>query len=110
MNSKKLFLLFCIPTRIALALLAYKLDDKYLRMFGLLLLIIAISFLILYFFNLRLNAFEAGGKTWWKKYRIIHGLLYLIAAIFAIQRIRLAHYPLLLDVLIGLTLFVIRYL
>jgi hypothetical protein len=55
---------------------------------------------------MRQNAFEAGGITWWANYRIIHGLLYLIAAIYAFNKYRSAWIPLTLDVLIGLSLFI----
>ena len=63
--------------------------------------LIAFGFLYLYFTNGRLNAPEAGGKTWWSKLRIIHGLLYLTAGIYALQNNKLCWVPLLIDVVFG---------
>ena len=39
----------------------------------------------LYFTNTRLNAPEGGGVTWWAKYRLIHAMLYITAAIYIAQ-------------------------
>jgi|TARA_B110000967_G_C18600121_1_gene418787 hypothetical protein len=105
-----LFLLACIPARIILALLPLYIESSYLPYYGLLLLIPTLGFLYLYFNNLRLNAVEAGGHTWWADYRLIHGLLYLCASIYALQEKILAWIPLTIDVVLGLVLFIIRYL
>jgi len=105
-----LFLLACIPVRILLALLPLYIDTSYLRYYGLLLLIPTIGFLYLYFNNARLNAPEGGGITWWAEYRLIHGLLYLSATIMAFQEKKLAWVPLTIDVILGLVLFLFRYL
>lgn len=105
-----LFLLACIPARILLALLPLYIDASYLRYYGLLLLIPTIGFLYLYFTNARLNAPEGGGLTWWAEYRLIHGLLYLSATIMAFQEKKLAWVPLTIDVILGLVLFLFRYL
>ena len=103
MNSKTLFLLGCIPTRVSLAWYAKNYPSENL---GYGLLIIAIGFLYLYFNNLRLNAREAtGGVTWWAPYRIIHGLLYLIAAIYMFKEPRNAWIPLASDVILGFMFF-----
>ena len=56
-----------------------------------------------------MNAPEAGGKTWWANYRIIHGLLYLIAAWYAFNKQQIAYAPLSLDVCIGLGLFLNKH-
>lgn len=106
MNSKLLFLLACIPTRIVLAILPQKIPENYLPIFGILLGIISISFLYLYFSNKRLNAFEAGGKTWWHSIRLVHGMLFATAAIYCFQKSKLASLPLALDVLLGLSAFI----
>ena len=101
-----LFLLACIPARIILASIPCYINKKYLRCYGLVLLVLSLGFLYLYFNNLRLNAPEGGGKTWWSQYRLIHGLLYLSAAIYAIQEKRTAWVPLTIDVAFGLGLFI----
>jgi len=108
MNSKLLFIFGCIPARSLLAYIASKTPKDKLKILGIILLIISISFLWLYFTKGRMNAPEAGGVTWWADYRLIHGLLYLSAAIYAIQENHLVYVPLVIDVLFGITVFVIK--
>lgn len=99
-----LFIFGCIPVRIFLAYISTKVPN--LPLFGCLLLAISLSFLILYFTNTRLHAPEAGGTTWWHKFRIIHGMLYLTAAIYAFQgKQDLVWIPLAIDVILGLVLY-----
>jgi hypothetical protein len=105
MNNQKTFLSKCIPVRILLVLIALYIDKEYLPYYGLLLLIPAIGFLSLYFGNLRLNAPEGGGKTWWFKLRIIHGLLYLSAALLALSADTRTYIPLTIDVILGFMAF-----
>lgn len=105
MNNIFLFLFGCIPARLALCLIAYKLDKKYLPYLGIILGLIGISFLYLFFYNKRLEAPEAKGTTWWAHYRLIHGMLYLTAALYALRKERYVWIPLLIDVLFGLTMF-----
>ena len=105
-TRKLLFLFACIPIRILMVLLAKYLPKQYLYYYGIGLLSPAAGFLYLYFFNLRLNAPEGGGKTWWAPFRIFHGLLYLAAAILAIRRLsNIAWIPLAIDVTMGFLLF-----
>jgi hypothetical protein len=54
-----------------------------------------------------MNATEAsGGKTWWAEYRLIHGLLYLAASIYAFrEKNDEASLALITDVLFGLSVF-----
>ena len=99
------FLLGCIPTRIILAIIPIYLDKKYLQLYGIVLSLIMISFFYLYFNNLRLNAPEGGGNTWWADFRLMHATLYMCAVIYLIQRNRIAWIPLMIDVLLGLILF-----
>jgi hypothetical protein len=62
--------------------------------------------MILYFTNMRLDAPESGGKTWWADFRPLHGMLYLCAAIYAFKENKLATIPLAIDVIFGLILFI----
>lgn len=105
-RSINYFLLGCIPARILIASIPIYINTECLLYYSILLFAIAFSFLFLYFFNLRQHAFEAGGITWWANYRIIHGLLYLSAAMLAFKKNRLAWIPLVIDVFIGLSLFI----
>lgn len=109
-QSIQYFLLGCIPARIIIALIPLYMKTEWLSYYSIVLFAIAFSFLFLYFFNMRQTAFEAGGVTWWANYRIIHGLLYLTAAIYAFNKDRSAWIPLALDVIIGLSLFIHRRL
>ena len=108
-QSILLFLFGCIPARIGLAILPAYIDKESLFYYGLILLLPAIGFLYLYFTHSRQTAFEAGGKTWWSELRLIHGLLYLAAAIYAIQMKNVASIPLTIDVLFGLTVFLNKH-
>ena len=128
MSSELLFLTLCIPLRIIFALLPnYKIIEKYIpikmnkklfyQVVGIIFLCIAVGFLYLYFTNERLNAREAGGKTWWHNLRLLHGLLYLCASIYIlwninnINLIRYASIPLVIDVIVGILSFInYRYL
>lgn len=107
---KLAFLLLCIPARILLALASQVVPDKYLSLYGLLLLAIGISFMVLFFTNSRLNAPEAGGKTWWAPYRPIIGSFYILAAFFAFQGRRdLVLVPLAMDLIFGIIIVSLRY-
>lgn len=106
MNNILLFLFACIPVRLGLCVLAYKLSKKNLPYLGIILALIGISFLYLFFTNSRMKAPEAKGDTWWHHYRLIHGMLYLTAAIYALRKENIAWIPLLLDVSFGLVVFI----
>jgi len=110
MNPVIAFLLFCIPARILIAVSSLYIPDKYLSLYGAGLLITGLSFIYLYFTNSRMNAPEAGGKTWWAHYRIIIGALYLTAAIYAFQgKRKLIVVPLAMDIIFGITIFTIKH-
>ena len=100
------FLLGCIPVRILIVLLAFYINTQYLPYLGIILLFPALGFLGLYFLNMRMIAPEAGGKTWWAEFRLIHGLLFLCASIYAIQSKSNAWIPLLMDVIFGFIAFI----
>jgi hypothetical protein len=100
------FLLGCIPTRVIISLLPLYLPIEWLPSYSILLIIIASSFLFLYFSNMRQHAAEGGGNTWWANYRIIHGILYLIAGTYAFNKNRSAWIPLSIDTILGLILFI----
>ncbi len=97
------FLLFCIPLRLLLAYLTYALP-QYAKQFGFLFAIMAVSFLMLYLTDGRMKAPEAGPTgTWWAPFRIVHAVLYFVAAYLALTgRIKQAWMPLVADALFGL--------
>ena len=106
MNSILAFIFLCIPARIFLAYISRIIPDKYLKIYGILLLLMGLSFLYLFITNSRLNAPEAGGKTWWSQFRILIGIFYIIAAIYAFQGKRnLIWIPLAIDIIFGIIIF-----
>ncbi len=103
-----LFLIGCIGLRSLFVLLAKYLDKTYLPFMGYGALIIAIGFSIIYITGIRDTGPEVfGGKIWWNNLRPIHALLYFIFAYLAITKNDYAWVPLLIDVSIGLTSFLI---
>ena len=100
------FLFGCISIRLLFSLLPLYINENLLFYYGLIIGIIACSFLYLYFTDMRMNAFEAGGYTWWANFRLVHGLLYLCASIYLLQGQRIAWVPLFIDTLFGIALFI----
>ena len=111
MNTiQKRFMLFifgCILTRLILTFIVKNLKQKYLQIAGYIGLILGISFLTIYFLNLRKTGIEVfGDKIWWNDIRPIHGILYLIFAYLAINKNKNAWIILLIDVIFGFVMFI----
>lgn len=104
-KRKLLFLLGCIPIRIMIAALPAYMDKSWLPYYGGMLMLPMMGFFYLYFNNFRLHAIESGGTTWWAQFRLLHAVLYLCAVIYAFQGNQLAWVPLIIDVMVGLVLF-----
>ena len=101
-----LFLGACIPIRLFLVYLAYHLPVKYLPYMGLAALPLAGGFIYLFLTGKRTSGVETqGAPIWWRQFRIVHGLLYLLFAFYAIQRVATAYQILLADVCFGLVIF-----
>ena len=112
MNTiQKRFLLFlfgCIGTRSLLVYLAKTTNKTYLNYMGYLALLPAIGFFYIYFTGSRQTGAEVfGEKIWWNNLRPVHGTLYALFAYNAITGNLNAYLYLLVDVLIGLTSFLI---
>jgi len=102
---QKRFLLFsiCILVRYSFVIIVKKIDKKYLPYLGLLALLPAFGFLIIYFGGYRKTGGETfGQKIWWNNLRPIHAILYLIFAYLAINKSKDSYKPLLIDIIIGL--------
>jgi hypothetical protein len=100
LNSSVYFYMLCLPIRILLSFLVYKMIflDK-IKYIG---LVIGIGFLVLFFGGYRQNAFEAtDGITWWKNYRLVHGVNYLTFFYLATNNPQYSWVPLFFDVIIG---------
>lgn len=99
-----LFIWMCIPTRLFLAWLPQVLSG-YLRILGLLVSMLAAGTLYLALTNGRMDAAEAGGKTWWAPFRFIHGGLLATAALMLLRNDQNASLPLAIDAMIGIATF-----
>jgi hypothetical protein len=110
-NIQKRFILFlfgCIGTRSLLVYLSKTTNKTFLMYLGYLALLPAIGFFYLFFSGSRKTGAEVfGDKIWWNNLRPIHGLLYLLFAYNAIIGNINAWIYLLVDVLLGLSSFLI---
>lgn len=99
-----LFIWFCIPTRLYLAWLPQVMPG-HLRALGLIVSMMAAGTLYLAITNGRMNAVEAGRKTWWAPFRFIHGALLAASAVMLLKNNRNASLPLAIDTMIGIAVF-----
>jgi hypothetical protein len=110
-NIQKRFLLFligCIGTRSAFALIAKNINVKYLPYLGYLALLPAIGFIYIFLTGSRQTGAEVfGEKIWWNNLRPLHSIFYFLFAYNAIIGNKQAWIYLLVDVLIGLISFVV---
>ncbi len=108
-DLQKRFLLFlggCIPMRLFLVYLAKTIPLKYLPYLGAAHLLPAIGFIYLFITGKRITGVETqGAPIWWQRFRIMHGLIYLLFAYYAINQVAAAYQILLADVCLGLSLF-----
>jgi hypothetical protein len=109
-NIQKRFILFlfgCIVVRFIFVYVA-KNYQNYLPYMGFLALLISIGFLYVYFSKSRISGREVfGEKIWWNDLRPIHALLYLLFAIFALNKVSYSWVILFIDVLIGFISFLL---
>lgn len=110
-DIQKRFLLFiigCIGTRSLFVYLAKNASAKYLPLLGYLALLPAIGFIYIYLTGSRKTGGEVfGGKIWWNDLRPIHSLIYFLFAYNAIIGNNNAWIYLLVDVIFGLSSFLI---
>ena len=104
------FFIICIIVRLILVYAAKYIDKSLLQIVGYITLIPSIGFIYLYLFNKRKTGLEVGGRSiWWNKLRPIHGVLYLLFSIYAIKKENFAWIPLLVDVILGILFYIIKY-
>ena len=114
MNTiQKRFLLFlfgCIGTRFFFVYVAKTISLHYLPYLGYLALLPAIGFAYIYLTKSRQTGPEVfGAKIWWNDLRPIHAILYGLFAYNAIHRNPKSWMFLLVDVLFGLTSFLVHH-
>jgi hypothetical protein len=103
-----LFLIGCIGTRALFVYFAKNAGSKYLPLLGYLALLPAIGFIYIYLTGSRKTGGEVfGEKIWWNDLRPIHSLLYFLFAYNAIIGNNKAWIYLLVDVIFGLSSFLI---
>lgn len=105
-----LFLIGCIGTRTAFAIAAKYASPEILQTMGAFALLPAIGFYLIFVFKLRETGREVfGEKIWWNDLRPIHGTMYLLFAIFAIQKKSFAWMFLAADVAFGLMAYLTHH-
>ena len=105
-----LFLIGCIGTRLLFVYIAKNIGLKMLKYMGYLFLLPAFGFIFIYLTGARKTGPEVfGDKIWWNDLRPIHGILYLLFAYNAIHGNKNAWIYLLIDVILGLTGFLIHH-
>ena len=113
-DIQKRFLLFiigCIGTRSLFVYVAKNAGPKYLPLLGYLALLPAIGFMYIYLTGSRQTGAEVfGEKIWWNDLRPLHALLYFLFAYNAIIGNNKAWIYLLVDVIFGLSSFLIFHL
>jgi len=112
-NIQKRFLLFligCIGSRSLLVYIAKNTPLGYLPYLGYLALLPFFGFIYIYLTDSRKTGMEVfGDKIWWNNLRPIHAVFYGLFAYNAINKNSKAWIYLLLDVIFGLTAFMIYH-
>ena len=109
METRRLlmFLIGCIGTRLTLTLIAKNINTNKLPFIGWPAILIACSFFYIRIFgnevaDAQLNEYKEK-KVWWNKIRPVHGYMYLIAGILAINKSMYTWIPFGIDVCFGLS-------
>jgi hypothetical protein len=100
-----LFVFGCLLVRLSFALISKNINKKMLPLLGKIAIIPSIGLLVLYFGDLRQRG-ALNQKIWWNNLRPLHSILYFTFVYLALNKNDKAYIPLLLDVLIGLLVFI----
>jgi hypothetical protein len=105
-----LFLVGCIGLRSLFVIISKEAPLKYLPYLGYAALLPAIGFMYIFLTGSRKTGAEVfGEKIWWNNLRPIHSLLYFLFAYNAITGNKSAWIYLLIDVIIGLSSFLVYH-
>jgi len=106
-----LFLIGCIGVRLLFVYVAKTISLQYLPYLGYLAILPAIGFFYIFLTGSRKTGAEVfGGKIWWNKLRPVHGFLYALFAYNAIMKNPRSWIILLIDVVIGLSAFLLYHI
>lgn len=106
-KRRLMFLLLCIPARYLISFFLYKMDSKYLRYMGLILLGPVLGWIYIYLTGSRKTGGETfGAPIWWNFMRPIHASLYLLAGLMALNKDTRAWIPIFIDTTVGLLAFI----
>ena len=97
------YFILCILFRFLFTYITKNIQNN--KIISLITFTISISFFYLFLFDLRLNAPEANGITWWNIVRPIHGSLFLLFTIYYFKKYKFAFNFLLLDTILGIIFF-----
>jgi hypothetical protein len=102
-----LFLLGCIPMRLAIVYIVKNMPLDYLPYLGFVGLLVGLSFIYLFIYGNKTAdgqlAWTGEKYIWWNQMRVFHGLFYILFGIFAIRHQQTYAWRTLgLDVLVGL--------
>lgn len=105
-----LFLCGCIITRAVLAYIAKITPGHILQWFSIPAVMLAMTWLYMFVFNLRRTGPEVfGSAIWWNRLRPVHAIMYILFAYYAWQRSSNAWLFLAIDVVIGFFAFIIYH-
>tara|TARA_Y100000022_G_C13012447_1_gene267363 strand:+ start:41 stop:421 length:381 start_codon:yes stop_codon:yes gene_type:complete len=94
----------CIIVRFTFVYIVSILDKKWLKLAGIIGLLISGGLLYNYIINKRIGGLS--GRVWWQKYRPLHAGLYAAFGLMALMGDKGAYIPLLIDTIIGIVVFV----
>lgn len=98
----------CVMVR-AIMIVIVKNNLKYLKLFGIISLIIGIAFIHAFLYSKKTHGFF-GGPVWWNNNRLIHGLLYILFSIMALSNNHNSWIVLLVSLIFGITSFTLNYI
>lgn len=103
------FLIGCIGARLILTIIAAVADSNWLYRMGLITVLPAMGFAIIYLFGLRKTGVETGGAPiWWNHLRPFHSIAYGLFSIGAISGFEWSWMVLLTDAVVGLIAYLAR--
>lgn len=101
MNNQRKFIFGCIPVRLLIVYVAYKIPKQYLPYMGMIALIIAIGFMKAFIQSKQSDRGFFGNKVWWNSLRLVHFIMYFLFFIATTMHYSYAWVLLLMDIAIG---------